>query len=139
MKSKRLTVAILLTILLTLPVFSQESKNYRKIVQDEFGIESNKNYNGEDVIEFIAICLEEKDNAIETAYYEGYKKAAEEFKPDLEYYKLRAISFEDNYNIMKERYDKKTKNGILYSISTFSVGFFLGGAAGGIIGYKLHF
>lgn len=139
MKSKKLIAAILLTILLIMPVFSQESKNYRKIVQDEFGIESNKKYNGEDVIDFIAICLEEKDNAIETAYYEGYKKAAEEFKPDLEYYKLRAISFEDNYNIMKERYDRKTKNGILYSISTFSVGFFLGGAAGGIIGYKLHF
>lgn len=138
MKSKKLTVVILLTILLTMPVFNQESKDYRKIVQDEFGIESNKNYNGEDVIEFIAICLEEKDKAIESAYYEGYKKAAEEFKPDLEYYKLRAASFEDNYNALIKQNNSRIKNNILLSVSSFSVGFFVGGAAGGIIGYKLR-
>ncbi|MCQ2086667.1 MAG: hypothetical protein MJZ37_01125 [Bacilli bacterium] len=136
MKSKTLIVVILLSLLITIPIFSQESKNYNQIVQTEFGIDSKKNYSGADLIEIIAICLEEKDIAIETAYNEGYKSGVLEYSPDVEYYKKQCELLELNNETLKQQVRSVEINNIKNDLICFSVGSLLGGITGCIITLK---
>ena len=137
MKLKILIAAILLNSLITIPIFSQESKNYNQIVQTEFGIDSKKSYSGKDVIEIIAICLEEKDKAIEDAYAEGYKQGVYEYSPDVEFYKKQVELLNRNNEILKDTiHDIRHKNSV-ENITCFSLGFLSGGVTGGLITLKL--
>lgn len=139
MKSKKLTLTLLLIILTAAPIFTQESKNYKKTVQTEFGIDLKKSYSGEQVAEIIAICLEEKDMAIATAYEEGYKTGTLEYKPTLELYKRKCALLQQNNNSLKTQLEYKDQNSIQKYVTTFSAGFLAGGITGGIIGYKIPF
>lgn len=137
MKSKILIAAILLNLLIIIPIFSQESKNYNQIVRTEFGIDLNKNYSGEDVADIIAICLEEKDIAIEEAYAEGYKQGVLEYAPDVEYFKKQTELLNRNNEILKDTIHDIRKNNSVENITCFGLGFLSGGITGGLITLKL--
>ena len=137
MKSKTLIVTILLNLLITIPIFSQESKNYNQIVQEEFAIDLKKNYKGADLVEILAICLEEKDIAIEKAYAEGYKQGVLEYAPDVDYYKKQADLLKKNNDLLKDSIHDMNKSNSLKNLSCFGLGFLSGGITGGLITLKL--
>ena len=133
MKLKTLTVLILLNSLITMKIFSQESKNYKQIVLNEFGIDLKKNYNGETVAEIIAICLEEKDTAIETAYNEGYKAGVIEFKPEIEALKTRINLLNENNDYLKTIIQDNRKTDFKQNILFSGLGFAAGTVTGCIL------
>lgn len=113
--------------------------DYKKTVQKEFGIDSKKEYSGDLVADLIAVCLEEKDRAIEEAYEEGFKKAAEEYKPDLEYYKYKANNLQIKFDTLQAENDKLFRNNLAHNFTSFSIGLISGLVTGGYIGYKIDF
>lgn len=68
----------------------------------------------------LAIVLEEADASIESAFNEGYKQAAVEFKPEAEYWKQKYES------VKKESW----RNNLKYTLCGFGLGFGFGSAGG---------
>lgn len=137
MKLKTLIVAILLPILLNPMIFSQEKKDYRSLVLTEFGIDLEKSYSADQLVDALAICLEEKDLAIETAYNEGYKIGVLEFEPELEAEKKKNSLLQQNYDLLKAAQEYSATEKIMLGVNCFSGGLIVGGIVGGLCGFKL--
>lgn len=137
MKSKKLPLVILLVILILPPIFAQEKKDYKALVQTEFGIDLKKSYSAEQLIDALAICLEEKDIAIDTAYNEGYKIGTLEYLPQLEAEKKKNSLLQQNYDILKTSYEYTTSEKMILGINCFSGGLLVGGIIGGFCGAKI--
>ena len=87
MNLKRNLQVILLMIVLT-PILSAQTLNEnKKNSVNELGIDLTRTYTGQEVQQIIDIIFEEADASIQNAYYEGYKQATVELKPDVEYWK----------------------------------------------------
>lgn len=119
-KFKKLLLMLLLLIPTISRTFSQELQPSRKNSAEELGIVSTRNYSGTEVQELINIVLEEADKSIENAYKEGYKQAAVEFKPEIEYWKQK-------YSAVQSA---GLKTNIKYSLFGFGVGLGVGALSG---------
>ena len=82
MKLKRLTAMICLLVLLTQSAMTQSSKNLKTDIKSEYGIESGRNYNADEVAALLAIAEEEAEASIQQAYAEGYKAGLLEAAPE---------------------------------------------------------
>lgn len=95
-------------------------------LENEYGIDSEKNYSGKEVLELLDIIFEESDIAIQTSFDEGYKQGILFALPQKEYWKEKALQF--------EKQNKKEK--IFSFISSFGLGILVGGATGFYTGIK---
>ena len=124
MKSKKLMLVLLLTILPIKMIFSNPSQENKKISATELGIDLNKKYTGKEVEDIINIILDEADKSIENSYYEGYKQATLELQPTID--------------ILQYRINTKDDTKFLSYVTTATVGFGLGCLFGGITGICIN-
>lgn len=73
---------ICLLVLLTQSAMTQSSKNLKTDIKSEYGIESGRNYNADEVAALLAIAEEEAEASIQQAYAEGYKAGLLEAAPE---------------------------------------------------------
>ena len=79
---KKLTAMICLLVLLTQSAMTQSSKNLKTDIKSEYGLESGRSYNAEEVVALLAIAEEEAEASIQQAYAEGYKAGLLEAAPE---------------------------------------------------------
>lgn len=79
---KKLTAMICLLVLLTQNAMTQSSKNLKTDIKSEYGIESGRSYNADEVAAMLAIAEEEAEASIQQAYAEGYKAGLLEAAPE---------------------------------------------------------
>lgn len=79
---KKLTAMICLLVLLTQSAMTQSSKNLKTDIKSEYGIESGRSYNADEVAALLAIAEEEAEASIQQAYAEGYKAGLLEAAPE---------------------------------------------------------
>ena len=79
---KKLTAMICLLVLLTQNAMTQSSKNLKTDIKSEYGIESGRSYNADEVAALLAIAEEEAEASIQQAYAEGYKAGLLEAAPE---------------------------------------------------------
>lgn len=79
---KKLTAMICLLVLLTQNAMTQSSKNLKTDIKSEYGIESGRSYNADEVARLLAIAEEEAEASIQQAYAEGYKAGLLEAAPE---------------------------------------------------------
>lgn len=84
---KKLTAALLLTMLITQVNFAQSKQTSKKITIKEFGIESKERYTQNELEAILNIVFEENSKSIEKAFNEGYKQGLLASAPDAAYYK----------------------------------------------------
>lgn len=120
MNLKKCLLMILLTTALTLTLSAQTSVKSRKNSANELGIDLTRTYSGQEVQAIIDIILEEADVSIDKAYKEGYKQATVELKPEVEYWKSRYNS--SNENIFSDK--------LKFALIGFGSGFLFGGYVG---------
>jgi hypothetical protein len=99
-------------------------------LSSKYGIDLTKSYTGKEVQALIDIVVEEAGKSIDEAYNAGYKQGVLAYKPDAEYWKVKAQGFE------KELRSQTTKN-LMFCLSGVSIGF-LGGIGLGI-GLRLSY
>ena len=98
--------------------------------ESKYGVDLTKSYTGKEVQALIDIVVEEAGKSIDEAYNAGYKQGILAYKPDAEYWKVKAQGFE------KELHRKTIKNW-MFCLSGVSIGF-LGGIGLGI-GLRLSY
>lgn len=79
---KKLTAMICLLVLLTQSAMTQSSKNLKTDIKSEYGIESGRSYNADEVAALLATAEEEAEASIQQAYAEGYKAGLLEAAPE---------------------------------------------------------
>lgn len=102
---KKQMLLILFLIPMTKNLYCQEKNQLKQNFAQEFGIELNQNYNGDTVIDYLSIVIDEAEISIDKAYDEGYKQATIELLPEVEYYKKvyseeKKLKSKNNYNLM---------------------------------------
>ena len=117
--SKILLPLSLLIMLQTLPIYSETGAALSNDSVPKYGIDLNKRYTGQEVQELINIVLEEAEKSIAESYNAGYKQAVLSYKPEVEYWKAKALGVE------AELKKQKIKSW-LYCLGGVSIGF-LGG------------
>ena len=118
-KLNKLLQAILLTLLVTQTLCAENGNRSSNDLDSRSGIDLAKSYTGQEVQELIDFIMTEADGAIIEAYNAGYKQGVLAYKPDVEYWKVKAQGFE------KELTSQKIKNW-MFCLSGVSIGF-LGG------------
>ncbi len=73
---------ICLLVLLTQSAMTQSSKNLKADIKSEYGIESGRSYNADEVAALLVIAEEEAEASIQQAYAEGYKAGLLEAAPE---------------------------------------------------------
>lgn len=91
-------------------------------------VELEKNYTGKEVQELLDIVIEEANATIEQAYSEGYKQGVFAYKPDVEFWKIKAIGFE------RKLKEQKFQT-IISTLGCISLGF-IGGLS---LGFAIQF
>ena len=118
-KSNRRLAAILLMLLVMQMSYAGNGSRSPNGSGSKYGIDLTKSYTGKEVQALIDIVIEESEKSIDEAYNAGYKQGVLAYKPDAEYWKVKAQSFE------KELHRKTIKNW-MFCLSGVSIGF-LGG------------
>lgn len=90
----------------------------------------NRNYTGQEVQALINIVIQEAEKFINESYNAGYKQGVLAYKPDVEYWKTKALGFERQ--LKKQKRDKW-----LWGLSGVSIG--LLGGIGLSFGIRLSF
>ena len=129
-KLNKLLQAILLTLLVTQTLCAENGNRSSNDLDSKSGIDLTKSYTGKEVQALIDIVIEESEKSIDEAYNAGYKQGVLAYKPDAEYWKVKAQGFE------KELHRKTIKNW-MFCLSGVSIGF-LGGIGLGI-GLRLSY
>jgi len=118
-KSNKLPPVILLLVLVTQILCAENGNQSPNDLEPKYGIDLTKNYTGREVSELIDLVVEEAEKSINEAYNAGYKQGVLAYKPDVEYWKIKAQGFE------KELQKQRLQNWI-YGLGGVSIGF-LGG------------
>lgn len=123
-KQKRILKTLLpvsLLILLAMQTsYAESGSRLQSALEPKYGIDLTKSYTGREVLELIDIVVEESEKSITESFNAGYKKGILEFKPDAEYWKVKASGFEKE--LRRQRRDRW-----LYGLGGFTLGF-IGGA-----------
>ena len=100
---------ICLLVLLTQSAMTQSSKNLKTDIKSEYGLESGRNYNADEVAALLAIAEEEAEASIQQAYAEGYKAGLLEAAPESarlavlnEQLKAEALHFQTQLETQKQ-------------------------------------
>ena len=129
-QSNRRPAAILLMLLVMQMSYAGNGSRSPNSSGSRYGIDLMKSYTGKEVQALIDIVVEESEKSIDEAYNAGYKQGILAYKPDAEYWKVKAQGFE------KELHRKTIKNW-MFCLSGVSIGF-LGGIGLGI-GLRLSY
>ena len=129
-KLNRRPAAILLMVLVMQMSYAGNGSRSPNSSELKYGIDLTKSYTGKEVQALIDIVVEESEKSIDEAYNAGYKQGVLAYKPDAEYWKVKAQGFE------KELHRKTIKNW-MFCLSGVSIGF-LGGIGLGI-GLRLSY
>ena len=129
-KSNKLLPAILSMLLVMQMSYAGNGSRSPNGSGSKYGIDLTKSYTGKEVQALIDIVVEESEKSREEAYNAGYKQGVLAYKPDAEYWKVKAQGFE------KELHRKTIKNW-MFCLSGVSIGF-LGGIGLGI-GLRLSY
>lgn len=93
-KSSKPLQAILLMLLVMQTSYAGNASQLPNGSAPKYGIDLTKTYTGKEVQSLIDIVVEESEKSIEEAYNAGYKQGVLAYKPDVEYWKIKAQSFE---------------------------------------------
>lgn len=93
-KSNRRPAAILLMLLVMQMSYAGNGSRSPNGSDSKYGIDLTKSYTGKEVQALIDIVVEESEKSIEAAYNAGYKQGVLAYKPDAEYWKVKAQGFE---------------------------------------------
>ncbi|WP_314847693.1 hypothetical protein [Treponema lecithinolyticum] len=93
-KSSKLLPTILLTLLVMQMSYARSGSQLPNDSGSKYGIDLTKSYTGKEVQALIDIVVEESEKSIEAAYNAGYKQGVLAYKPDVEYWKIKAQGFE---------------------------------------------
>ena len=129
-KSNRRPAAILLMLLVMQMSYAGNGSRSPNSSEPKYGIDLTKNYSGKEVQALIDIVVEEAEISIDEAFNAGYKQGILAYKPDAEYWKVKAQGFEKELR-------KKTIKNWMFCLSGVSIGF-LGGIGLGI-GLRLSY
>jgi hypothetical protein len=128
MKFKKLTLLPLLLILPMLRLTAQQSQTNSSSSENVFGIDLNRTYSGNEVLNLLTIMDEEAQTSITKAYNEGYKAGVLEYKPET----IKLQSLNDSLKADAEQMRKQ----YAYTIPQWQVPLW---AAGGLLfGYGLR-
>ena len=129
-KSNKRLPAILLLLLVMQMSYAGNGSRSSSGSGLKYGIDLTKSYTGKEVQALIDIVVEEAGKSIDEAYNAGYKQGVLAYKPDAEYWKVKAQGFE------KELRSQTIKNW-MFCLGGVSIGF-LGGIGLGI-GLRLSY
>ena len=129
-KSNKLLPAILSMLLVMQMSYAGNGSRSPNGLDGNYGIDLTKNYSGKEVQALIDIVVEEAEISIDEAFNAGYKQGILAYKPDAEYWKVKAQGFEKELR-------KKTIKNWMFCLSGVSIGF-LGGIGLGI-GLRLSY
>ena len=129
-KSNKLLPAILSMLLVMQTIWAGNGNQSPNGFDPKYGIDLTKSYTGKEVQALIDIVVEEAEISIDEAFNAGYKQGILAYKPDAEYWKVKAQSFEKELR-------KKTIKNWMFCLSGVSIGF-LGGIGLGI-GLRLSY
>jgi hypothetical protein len=129
-KSNKLLPAILSMLLVMQMSYAGNGSRSPNGLDGKYGIDLTKNYSGKEVQALIDIVVEEAEISIDEAFNAGYKQGILAYKPDAEYWKVKAQGFEKELR-------KKTIRNWMFCLSGVSIGF-LGGIGLGI-GLRLSY
>ena len=129
-KSNRRPAAILLMLLVMQMSYAGNGSRSPNGLSSKYGIDLTKNYSGKEVQALIDTVVEEAEISIDEAFNAGYKQGILAYKPDAEYWKVKAQGFEKELR-------KKTIKNWMFCLSGVSIGF-LGGIGLGI-GLRLSY
>ena len=93
-KSSKPLQAILLMLLVMQTSYAGNASQLPNGSAPKYGIDLTKTYTGKEVQSLIDIVVEESEKSIEEAYNAGYKQGVLAYKPDVEYWKIKAQGFE---------------------------------------------
>ena len=93
-KLNRRPAAILLTLLVMQMSYAGSGGRSPNGSGSKYGIDLTKSYTGKEVQALIDVVVEESEKSIEAAYNAGYKQGVLAYKPDVEYWKIKAQGFE---------------------------------------------
>lgn len=110
--------------------YAENGSRLPSVLKPKYGIELTRSYTGREVLELIDIVVEESEKNIIEAFNAGYKKGILEFKPDVEYWKVKALGFEKE--LKRQRRDRW-----LYGLGGFALGF--AGGAGIGFGVRIRY
>lgn len=130
-KQKRILKTLLpvsLLILLAMQTsYAESGSRLQSALEPKYGIELTRSYTGQEVLELIDLVVEEAEKSITEAYNAGYKQGVLAYKPDVEYWKVKASGFEKE--LKRQRRDRW-----LYGLGGFALGF----AGGAGIGFGVQ-
>ena len=129
-KSNKLLPAILSMLLVMQTIWAGNGNQSPNGFDPKYGIDLTKSYTGKEVQALIDIVVEEAEISIDEAFNAGYKQGILAYKPDAEYWKVKAQSFEKELR-------KKTIKNWMFCLSGVSIGI-LGGIGLGI-GLRLSY
>ena len=129
-KSNRRPAAILLMLLVMQTIWAGKGNQSPNGFDPKYGIDLTKSYTGKEVQAILDIVVEEAERSIADAFNAGYKQGVLAYKPDAEYWQVKAQGFE------KELTNQKIKNW-MFCLSGVSIGI-LGGIGLGI-GLRLSY
>lgn len=93
-KSSKLVPTILLLLLAMQMSYAGNGSQLSSSSESKYGVDLTKSYTGKEVQALIDIVVEESEKSIEAAYNAGYKQGVLAYKPDVEYWKIKAQGFE---------------------------------------------
>ena len=93
-KSSKLVPTILLLLLAMQVSYAGNGSQLPSGSESKYGVDLTKSYTGKEVQALIDIVVEESEKSIEAAYNAGYKQGVLAYKPDVEYWKIKAQAFE---------------------------------------------
>ena len=131
--SSKLKVLLLLILWIWLPtqmLYSENETQLQNALDKNYGIDLNRNYTGQEVQELINIVIQEAEKFINESYNAGYKQGVLAYKPDVEYWKTKALGFE-------RQLKKQKRDAWLWGLSGVSIGFL--GGIGLSFGIRLSF
>lgn len=131
--SSKLKVLLLLIWWIWLPtqmLYSENETQLQNALDKNYGIDLNRSYTGQEVQELISIVIQEAEKAINESYNAGYKQGVLAYKPDVEYWKTKALGFEAE--LKKQKRDKW-----FWGLGGFGIGFL--GGMGLDFGIRLSF
>ncbi len=129
MKYKKLMLLPLLLVLPMLRLTAQQSQMNSNSSENVFGIDLNRTYSGNEVLNLLTIMDEEAQTSITNAYNEGYKAGLLEYKPET----IKLQSLNDSLKADAEQMRRE----YAYTVPVWQVPLW---TAGGILfGYGLRF
>jgi hypothetical protein len=129
MKYKKLMLLSFLLVLPTLHLTAQQSQTNSSGSENVFGIDLNRTYSGNEVLDLLTIMDEEAEASITSAYNEGYKAGILEYKPEA----VRLQSVNESLQADAEKMRKQ----YAYSVPMWQIPLW---TAGGLLfGYGLRY